>query len=95
MNEKKEQIPITDNMPEDLKAAINYLNKNNISLNDTFDEDEDEVVEAKMSNSAFDFGNIASSASDDDDDEDIEDDDDEDDDLEDDDEDIDESSISF
>ena len=39
----KEQIPINENMPEDLKAAINYLNDNQISLNDKFDISDDEL----------------------------------------------------
>lgn len=46
----KEKIEITENMPEDLKAAITYLNDNNISLSDRekfdtpddFEESEDD-----------------------------------------------------
>lgn len=33
----KEQIPVDDNMPDNLKNAINYLNENNISLTDKID----------------------------------------------------------
>ena len=40
-----EQIPINENMPEDLKIAINYLNENNISLTDNIDVSDDEVEE--------------------------------------------------
>ncbi len=40
-----EQIPINENMPEDLKIAINYLNENNISLTDKIDVSDDEVEE--------------------------------------------------
>ena len=48
-----DQIPIDENMPEDLKAAINYLNTNNISLTDTFDDeiklkDENDVVDSDI-----------------------------------------------
>lgn len=54
------QIPINDNMPQDLKAAINYLNENQISLSDTFDTDDsqlDEIVDE--TNSMEDFsGNL-------------------------------------
>lgn len=32
-----EPIPIEDNMPDKLKTAINYLNENNISLEDKID----------------------------------------------------------
>ena len=39
----KEQIPINDNMPDDLKAAINYLNENQISLSDKFDDEDEEL----------------------------------------------------
>ena len=35
------QIPVNNNMPDDLKAAINYLNTNHISLTDTFEDDEE------------------------------------------------------
>lgn len=42
----KEQIPVDDNMPDNLKNAINYLNENNISLTDKidvqFDDSDDE-----------------------------------------------------
>ena len=54
------QIPINDNMPQDLKAAINYLNENQISSSDTSDTDDsqlDEIVDE--TNSMEDFsGNL-------------------------------------
>lgn len=40
-----EQIPINENMPEDLKVAINYLNENNISLTDKIDVSDEEIEE--------------------------------------------------
>ena len=46
------KIPINNNMPDDLKAAINYLNTNNISLTDTFDDDEE------LDNVDVNFGNV-------------------------------------
>ena len=45
MNEEKKQIPITEGMSEDLKAAINYLNEHNISLTAKFETDEDDDIE--------------------------------------------------
>ena len=41
MNDK---IPVNDNMPEDLKAAINYLNSKNISLDDKLDDEDEDIV---------------------------------------------------
>lgn len=51
-----EQIPIDENMPEDLKIAINYLNENNISLTDKLDVDDNEVEE--LDDEEFD-GNVS------------------------------------
>ena len=39
----KDKIEINDSMPADLKAAINYLNENNISLSDRFDDSDEEL----------------------------------------------------
>lgn len=52
-----EQIPINENMPEDLKIAINYLNENNISLTDKLDVDDDNEVE-ELDDEEFD-GNVS------------------------------------
>lgn len=43
MDEKK--IPINDNMPEDLKTAIHYLNDRNIGLNDVIEENDEDFTE--------------------------------------------------
>ena len=46
--EEKQPIPIEDNMSDDLKFAINYLNERNISLDDKIDvhfETEEEANE--------------------------------------------------
>lgn len=51
-----EQIPIDENMPEDLKVAINYLNENNISLTDKLDVDDSEIEE--LDDEEFD-GNVS------------------------------------
>lgn len=51
-----EQIPIDENMPEDLKIAINYLNENNISLTDKLDVDDSEIEE--LDDEEFD-GNVS------------------------------------
>jgi len=58
MDEKK-PIPIDENMSDDLKFAINYLNENNISLDDKIevhyeednDDDEDEDFNGIISES--------------------------------------------
>lgn len=54
-----EQIPINENMSDDLKAAISYLNENNISLTDKINVDEE--IESLDDDSEFD-GTISDDA---------------------------------
>ena len=43
------EIPINDNMPEDLKMALTYLNENGIGLNDKIDVMSDEELNGDSS----------------------------------------------
>jgi hypothetical protein len=43
------EIPINDNMPEDLKQALTYLNENGIGLNDKIEVMSDEELNGDTS----------------------------------------------
>lgn len=45
LNQSAQPIQIDESMPEDLKAAINYLNENGIGLNDKIIDVEDDSEE--------------------------------------------------
>ena len=60
------KIVITEDMPEDLKIAINYLNKNNIGLFDKIEDDDDVDIEDALDNGSIDVDSLPDSEIDDD-----------------------------
>ena len=62
--EENKAIPVLDNMPDDVKAIVEYLNKNNISFDDYSGNTDDDDDDIELDQSFYDGGAIETDNSD-------------------------------